>query len=110
MIITDAARDGQITTVLTILATIVVIMFLKFADTLDRALAERDRDEAEDARMLARVAHSIDGLDEAKLHELEQWVGWIRETLPNLSRTGERFAYSDDRALRPRSLHQCKPH
>ena len=74
MIITDAARDGQITTVLTIIATLVIFMFLKFADTLDRVLAERDRDEAQDeadARLLARVAMSLDGMDE---HERERFV------------------------------------
>ena len=73
--IADTLQANHITTVVTVIATLLVAALFRFAHNLHNAIDKRDSDEQEDARMLARVAMSLDAMDETKLHELEQLVG-----------------------------------
>ena len=73
--IIDAVQSSHITAVVTIIATLIVVALFRFGHNLHAAIDKRDEDEAEDARLLARVAHSIDGMDESERAKLELWVG-----------------------------------
>ena len=72
--IIDAAEAGRVTTTVTIIGFCVVAAVWRFGHNLHAAIDKRDEDEAEDAQFLARVARSIDAMDESERARFELFV------------------------------------